>query len=439
MLVVLAGCSSYGVIANDPIKGDGGNSYALLSNAKKPFRTDQSLTLAFSGGGTRAAALSYGVLKALRSIEVNTSSHTETLLDSVDDISSVSGGSFTAAYYGLFGDKIFTDFEKDFIKRDLQGELTRTLFNPAGWFSSQGRTESAIQIYEKTIFKGAKFSDMNRPGAPVIMINASDLGYGVRFTFVQEYFDLLCSDLGSFSVARAVAASSAVPVLFNPMVVKNYSGCEEKEDFHEWMEKSRLKGGDDPELLQLVTGLDTYKNKDERQYAHFVDGGITDNLGLRAITDAFQVAGGTKPIFTKANIEQAPKRVVTISVDASTTPRLDMDRSNKQPSVFETMSAMSSVQLHRYNVSTINLYQHKIKQWAESISTETRKVEPYFIHLDFSQIEDAEELAYVNSIPTSFSLSDKQAETMIRTGMELLVKHPEFVRLLNDINGAKGQ
>ncbi len=45
---------------------------------------------------------------------------TRRLLDEVDGISSVSGGSFTAAYYGLFGDRIFIDFEEKFLKRDVQ-------------------------------------------------------------------------------------------------------------------------------------------------------------------------------------------------------------------------------------------------------------------------------------------------------------------------------
>ena len=41
----------------------------------------------------------------------------------LDEISLVSGGSFTAAYYGLHGDEIFTDFEKNFLRSDVSGEL----------------------------------------------------------------------------------------------------------------------------------------------------------------------------------------------------------------------------------------------------------------------------------------------------------------------------
>jgi NTE family protein len=61
------------------------------------------LILAFSGGGTRAAAFAYGVLEELAATPVVLGGRPRRLLDEVDLISAVSGGSFTAAYYGLYG------------------------------------------------------------------------------------------------------------------------------------------------------------------------------------------------------------------------------------------------------------------------------------------------------------------------------------------------
>ena len=84
--------------------------------------------LAFSGGGTRAAAFSYGVLEALRRIEIVTKTGRKIrLLDEVDVITGVSGGSFTALAYGLYGDKLFDEYEARFLKRNVQGELTARL------------------------------------------------------------------------------------------------------------------------------------------------------------------------------------------------------------------------------------------------------------------------------------------------------------------------
>jgi NTE family protein len=62
--------------------------------------------LAFSGGGTRAAAFSYGVLKFLHRAQViSADGTTSRLIDAVDVITGVSGGSFTALAYGLYGDR----------------------------------------------------------------------------------------------------------------------------------------------------------------------------------------------------------------------------------------------------------------------------------------------------------------------------------------------
>ncbi|MEA3275160.1 MAG: patatin-like phospholipase family protein [Pseudomonadota bacterium] len=269
-------------------------TYSIRPGVGKQGTGDISLILAFSGGGTRAAALAYGVLEELRDTHVVIGGRRQRVLDEVDTISSVSGGSFTSAYYGLYGDQIF---EEVFLKRNVQGQLMRGLLNPLQWFGETGRTEMAVKFYEESVFHGATFADMKREDGPMVLINASDLGYGVRFSFVQEYFNLLCSDISSFPVARAVTASSAVPVLFNPVVVENYPDCKKTKP--DWLVAAEKRAAGDPQLAQVVDGLQSYYEKDRRRYAHFVDGGITDNLGLRAIYEVVEVAGGAKAFLRK--------------------------------------------------------------------------------------------------------------------------------------------
>jgi len=75
---------------------------AKLKNTNKPKRSDDlTLMMTFSGGGTRSSALSYGVLQHLRDTNITINGQKRRLLDEIDLISSVSGGSFTSAYYGL--------------------------------------------------------------------------------------------------------------------------------------------------------------------------------------------------------------------------------------------------------------------------------------------------------------------------------------------------
>ncbi len=427
-LLLVSGCASYGVIDNKPLsEGSNGAGYSLKSYQDVWRSGDNMVMLAFSGGGTRAAALAYGVLKELRDTTVSYRGQQVRMLDAVDSISSVSGGSFTAAYYGLHGDGIFEDFEEVFLRQDVEGELIRRVLNPFHWFSSTGRTELATQYYEERVFKGATFNDMKQEGRPMILINASDLGYGVRFSFIQEYFNLLCSDISTYPVSRAVTASSAVPVLFNPVVTENYSECGAEPPA--WLIEAEKNAADNPELTLVVEGLKTYYQRDKRNYAHFVDGGITDNLGLRTLYEIIELTGGAKRYLEKGN-RRPPSRIVIISVNASTDPEPEMDLTNKQPSLEETINAMSDIQLHRYNVATLELMNRSVARWAKELSTAEKQVEPYFIRVDLRDVNEPQRRQFLNEIPTSFKLTDEQVDTLIEVGGELLRNNPEFRRMI---------
>jgi len=429
--VLVASCASYGVVENTSRSGAAPDkSYSFAAFQQQWRHDDTALMLAFSGGGTRAAALAYGVLKELRDTPVQTAGGNRRLLDEIHSIMSVSGGSFTAAYYGLHGDGIFDDFENVFLRQNVEGALIRRVLNPLTWFDTRGRTELAVDYYERTVFKGARFADMRREDAPLIVINTSDLGAGVRFSFVQEYFNLLCSDLSSFPVARAVTASSAVPVLFPPVVVKNFSECGNLGS--EFLERARVRSEDNPELAMVVEGLESYYDRENRQYVHFVDGGITDNLGLRAIYEVVELGGGIREYNTRRQ-RKPPHRLVLISVNASTDPEPKMDKTNEQPSLGETVNAMSDVQLHRYNAATIELMRQTLTRWAQELTTQERRVEPYFILVDFRGIQEPERRRFLNRTPTNFALTDKEVDELIEAGGELLRTNSEFRRLLADL------
>src|SRR4051794_23328368 len=110
LATLLAGCATRPV--NPPItQTDPRTGYRFeVRQSMAKNNKDNLVVLAFSGGGTRAAAFSYGVLEFLRRTDVITPNGDKVrLLDSIDVITGVSGGSFTALAYGLYGDKLFDD------------------------------------------------------------------------------------------------------------------------------------------------------------------------------------------------------------------------------------------------------------------------------------------------------------------------------------------
>ena len=157
-VLVLAGCASRPI--NAPIvqvdPKSGYRPYLLIS--KRQNNDPQTLfLLSFSGGGTRAAAFSYGVLEELRRTEVIVNDQHRRLVDEVDLITGVSGGSFTAFSYALYGDRLFAEYEGRFLKRDVQGALTWRTLNPFNWWKfiggSAGRSELAAEYYDEILFE----------------------------------------------------------------------------------------------------------------------------------------------------------------------------------------------------------------------------------------------------------------------------------------------
>jgi len=428
----LAGCVNYGVIQNEPMDGPFvERGYNLLPAMEGKGSNEVSLVLTFSGGGTRAAALAYGVLQALHEITITTHSSTNPLVREVDAISSVSGGSFTAAYYGLNGEATFETFEDAFLRYDISAGLKYRLLNPVLWFSRKSRTEMAIEYYDKLLFHGARFSDFQQVDGPLIIINATDLGAGVRFSFLQEYFDLICADLSTFPVSRAVAASSAVPLVFNPVVLKNYASCDSLSAAY--LAETRAQTADSPVMEDVTEGLASYSNKESRRYIHLVDGGISDNLGLLAIYEMIETSGGIKP-FLDAYNAPIPPYFVVISVDASTSPHSEMDLTNRTPSIMNTVGSMTDIQLHRTNARTLELLQDSSKQWAASLSTPDFVVHPYIVEVGFNGIEDPDRRDWFNQIPTGFSLTAEQSDALIKVGKNLLLNNSEFKRFLRELN-----
>ena len=429
VLLLTSGCASYGVIHNEPGTDLGaGKPYSLRTWAHSEKAEDFVFILTFSGGGTRAAALAYGVLEELGDTPVVIDGQQSRLLDQVTHISSVSGGSFTSAYYGLYGDKIFDNFENEFLLKNVEGALARSVLNPFHWFGRKGRTERAVEYYNKILFHDANFSDMMQPGRPMIIINASDLAYGVRFSFIQDYFKLLCSDIREFPVASAVTASSAVPVVFNPVVVENYAGCPEFQALPQAIEMAKQSD----ELAQMLEGLQSYNDKEEREIIHFVDGGITDNMGLRAMTDVVTVSGGPAQMMSKMQ-RKPPSHVVILSVNASTEKRSEMSKSAKQPSMLASMNAMTDVQLHRYNAATVDEVRGDMEAWAKQMSTPEHEVKPYFIEVSFEDVPQPQLKLFLNKIPTSFNLTEEQVNTLISSAKDLVRADPEYQQLLTDM------
>ncbi len=144
------------------------------------------------------------------------------LLDRVDYIPGVSGGAVTAAYFGLKGRAALADFRERFLLRDAEESL-RTPFTPVSVIRAyEGGVNDAEQFprwLDENLFRGATFRQLNSAHRPRVLINASDVYNRTPFVFNDTTFKAICSDINSYPIASAVAASAAIPVVFAPIVL----------------------------------------------------------------------------------------------------------------------------------------------------------------------------------------------------------------------------
>ena len=227
---------------------------------------EKGIALALSGGGFRATLFTLGSLWRLNEFG---------LLPRINRITSVSGGSITAAYLAMKWNEL--DFNKNTgaaenfdatIAMPLQHFCSKSLDVMAGVsglfspFSTIG--DKVAKRYAKRLFGAKTLQDIPTPGKdPEFIFYATSLqtGASVRFTkaSIADYKvgELLNPNL---TLAKVVGASSAFPPFFSPVIIK----CDSL--------KSRK-----------TRGAFLYDNLDLRKKMVLGDGGIYDNMGLEAV------------------------------------------------------------------------------------------------------------------------------------------------------------
>jgi NTE family protein len=454
LLLSLCGCATRQV--NSPIAHYDPRSRLQLE--KQWQRGDQQdlVILAFSGGGTRAAAFSYGVLETLRRIEiVNKAGRKIRLLDEVDIITGVSGGSFTALAYGLYGEKLFDDYEARFLKRNVQGELTARFLNPlnwpALWSTGGGRSELAAQLYDEILFNGATYTDLYRAGGPVIVVSATDLATSSRILFIQQNFNVMCADLAPIRLSRAAAASSAVPVVLSPITINNYGGsCGYQAPA--WLRALT----DRPNVprpaaryMKRLQELQALANGVEDPYLHLVDGGISDNLGLRGVLDVLETFEALREAGLPSPFDHI-RRIIIFVVNSLSTPSTRWNRSESPPGSIDILIKSAGVPIDRYSSEMVEQLKDIDARWealrrmrdsaafardkdpAMAYVVNAPNAEIDVIDVSFQELKDKSERNALNQLPTSFHLPHKAVDRLRAAAATIIFDSPDLQRLLKD-------
>jgi len=452
LVALLSGCASRP--ANEAIHETEPYTPAVDHNAG---RGDPSLLLvvAFSGGGTRAAAFSFGVLEELRRTTVS-GPPPHRMLDEVDAINGVSGGSFTALSFALYGERLFTEYETRFLKRNVQDHLIAAALNPFNWADlaspRYGRSDLAAAYYDDILFDHATFGDiLGKPDTPRILVAATDITTGGRFTFGKADFDLICSDIRAYPLSRAAAASSAVPVVLSAITLDNHAGtCGTvvSERLRRWT------GGNLADLpgrarLRVQEAI-SLEDRTERPYIHLVDGGVSDNLGVRGVVESMDVIEHSATYRELVGVNRL-RRLAIIIANSRANPPNDWDHSASGPGPFAQLMQATGVPIARYSYDQIELIRDMVDRWgllrdrsrlaglegwpADPSLTELPKMEFYAIDVSFERIADPERRRRFMSLPTSFVLPPADIDALREVAGELLRENAVYQKLVRDLGG----
>lgn len=240
-------------------------SHAAATFLPESASRRRGIALCLSGGGFRAALFHLGALRRLNELGI---------LSQVDTISSVSGGSIMSAHLatrlaswparratvGEWDTTVAAPF-RAFTSKDLRTGAILKRGLPWNWFDSTTGVKALEQAYAERL-TSLLLADL--PASPRVVICATDMAFGVNWVFertrVGDYQAGYASPVPGWPLARAIAASSCFPPIFDPLPID--------------LPPDQLRGGDapaGPKRDASIKGL------------RLSDGGVYDNLALEPV------------------------------------------------------------------------------------------------------------------------------------------------------------
>jgi NTE family protein len=434
------------------------------------------VVMTMSGGGTRAAALATG---ALRGLQAATFADQTPLAGEIDILSSVSGGSVTAAYFARHGYDGLAQLEHDFLRQDIIGDLFAAGLNPINLARlptpSYARIDWLIAAFRKRLFaQDVRYRALlqNQTNQPYLILNAGDVTAETPFPFTQDRFDLICSDLLDMELSQAVAASAAFPGALTALTLTNYAPCAAQEEawpdhpplriinplstsvsdnpqarrraVREWGYLNRAYPDDYLDAAGEIDNSRPPRRKDwqralpvdaRRQYIHLLDGGTTDNLGLSeplylvsASNAQALVRGqdGALKNVVQAICERDIRTILFVVVNARADQQSALDRSATPPGIFSTIVGTTSSAIDGTTYGLLDRLDTVTKDLVRlNRSCDPQAVEDLVVlsvPVDFDFIDDPVCRATFQNMATSWALPGAAVDALLDAGSAMVVR-----------------
>ena len=309
-----------------------------------------------------AAAFGYGVALGLADTRLDGG----TLLDRVDRVCGVSGGSFLATQLALDHDPpALADFRQKILLKDIEGELLKAATRKTFRLMRRdfSRTDVAAAWWDENL--GATPLDQ-LPEQPELWIQATDLKTGRPLVMRPEPLRAVGLDPGGITLGSALAASSAFPGAFPPLV----------------LEQPQTIASDVTQSWQLA------------------DGGIVDNLGLEALFQADVPAGS---------------RAVVVLVVNGRRPRVEPKQSNLSHG--RALAMLLPIQQRRLDELLLLRTRERLRSLELQATVAGKTLQTRLVVIDLDQSPQRQKL---RTIRTRLALDQDDVNVLIAEGRKLL-------------------
>jgi NTE family protein len=334
---------------------------------------------------------------------------------------------------------------------ERKSESLATRFTPTNVFRAyEGGVNDAEQFprwLDDNLFHGATFRDLDPQHRPRVWINASDIYNRTPFVFSDATFGAICSDLSSYPIASAVAASSAMPVVFAPIVLQTFPNqCAAK--IPDWIERAQNNPGAPPILKESAAAIARYRDGSV-PFIKLLDGGLVDNCGVSGFTIARHSAEtpyGPLAAQQAANI----RRVLFLVVDGGRGPSGDWARTAEGPSGPEIVMAAADTAIDSSVRSSFTAFDRTMSEWRDtmahwrcglSIAERARYGTPadwdcrdlkFFVgRVNFEQLGRKRAMEH-SSIATRLTIAPEEVEMVVAAGRDALRANPTYRAFLSN-------
>jgi NTE family protein len=504
MIALLSGCAAVQTVpltgpppeASDthcgqPVDANAPAPTYTLRNLKNCTAPDTFIVFAFSGGGMRSASFGYGVLGAAHAIMVPDANGGHPLDRDISIVSGVSGGSFTAAAFASKRDRLFPaqtpDYYRDnFLTHDFSAELLAIYLEPWRWqwmLPNYGTNDEMAKVFAGIDFSShtdkvfdTTYGDLARKGRPLLIVQATDFGNEQPFTFTQNDFDLICSNVDAYPVANAIAASTGYPILFSPIVLANHHFDTSKATDYcanhrpKWVDDV-LSKGEPVDLSRLYTRARiadgylphpmTTGKPVPTQRVFLQDGGVSDNVALRGLSNiVVQHLGNDNSGPWDERTAAAAchggwgriRKVVVVAVDGESQPNNKVSSMSYLTNIGLIFDISTSAAIDASGTQTMFATEALTRAIAAKLETldcdgTRHTVTPYFARVSFENLNEDQALdgtacgkfssesctiGDLARTSTSLSLSGPEVDANIRAGRSAFACNLKIAQFLKD-------